>query len=627
MAHAGPRSASPGARMNRRSVIAAAGVAGAVSSWPWRAGAGAASSSATGSGLPREPEHRDVELLDGMARRQARGTLDALLAMDEDALLRPFRQAAGVPVTSRGLGGWYDACSAFDPPINMTGFIPGHSWGQYVSALARGYAATGDVAAKAKVRRLVAGFAPTITPDFYRGYPLPAYTFDKIAIGLIDAHRYAGDPQALRLLGAAADAVAPSLPGRAVDRAESEPHAKPNMAFGWDETYTLPENLHIAADLGAGDRFRRMARAYLLDQSYFEPLAAGRNVLAGRHAYSHVNALASAMKAYLVDGDPKHLAAARNGMKFVLDQSFATGGWGPNEAFVEAGSGKLGESLGTSHASFEAPCGSYGHFKVARYLVRATGDSRWGDGMERLFYNAALGALPLQADGSAFYYADYNELGAKSYFEYACPCCSGSIGQLTADYGVSAYLVDGDGVFVNLYTPSRLAWRRRGEPALTLTQGGAYPLGDTVEMTVAAPRPVVMALRLRIPAWAGPATRLRVNGRDAPRPTPGRFATIRREWRSGDRVTLDIDRPLRAEPVDGRHADRVAMVQGPLALFATGDRFAPLTRAQLAGLRQVAPGSDAWTLQGGTGRQTFKPYFAIGNEPTRLYQRVLGAAA
>ncbi len=611
--------------MNRRSVIATAGVAAAASALPWRAGAGPASGS--GSALPREPDHRDVELLDGMAHRQARRTLDALLAIDEDALLRPFRQAAGLPVASRGLGGWYDATPAFDPPRNMTGFIPGHSWGQYVSALARGYAATGDVAAKAKVHRLVVGFAPTITPDFFRDYPLPAYTFDKTAIGLIDAHRYADDPQALRLLGSVADAAQPFLPGHAVDRTEAQRRTRPNVAFGWDETYTLPENLHIAADLGAGDRFRRMARAYLLDASYFEPLAAGRNVLPGRHAYSHVNALASAMKAYLVDGDPKHLAAARNGMGFVLAQSFATGGWGPNEAFVEAGSGKLGESLATTHASFEAPCGSYGHFKVARYLMRATGDSRWGDGMERLFYNAALGALPLQADGSAFYYADYNEVGAKSYFEYTCPCCSGSIGQLTADYGVSAYLVDGDGVFVNLYTPSRLLWRRGGEPALTLTQGGTYPLGDEVAMTVAAPRPVVMALRLRIPAWAGPATRLRINGDDAPRPAPGRFATIRREWRSGDRVTLEIDRPLRAEPVDGLHGDQVAMVQGPLALFATGDRFAPLTRAQLASLHQVAAGSDSWTLQGGTGRQTFKPYFAVGSEPTRLYQRVLGAAA
>jgi DUF1680 family protein len=78
---------------------------------------------------------------------------------------------------------------------------------------------------------------------------------------------------------------------------------------------------------------------------------------------------------------------------------------------------------------------------VARYLMRATGDS-----MERLFYNAPLGLLPLKADGTAFYYADYNDIGARTYFDYACPCCSGTIGQLTADYGTSAYLRDADGL-------------------------------------------------------------------------------------------------------------------------------------------------------------------------------------
>jgi len=339
-------------------------------------------------------DYRDVTLLEGPARAQLDRTLETLLAMDEAALLRPFRAAAGLPVAPHGLGGWYDASPAFDPPMNMTGFIPGHSFGQYVSALARAYAVGGDPRARAKVDRLIAGFAPTLSPAFYANYPIPAYTYDKIVVGLIDAHVFAGNRQALALLGPATDAVLPRLPDRALDRAVTEKNPRPNMAFGWDETYTLPENLYLAAERGAGERYRAMARRYLLDDSYFRPLAAGRNVLAGRHAYSHVNALASALKAYQVDGDPMHLAAARNGMQFVLDQSFATGGWGPNEAFVEPGSAKLGDSLGTTHRSFEAPCGCYGHFKVARTLMRVTGDSRWGDSIERLFYNAALGLLP-----------------------------------------------------------------------------------------------------------------------------------------------------------------------------------------------------------------------------------------
>ena len=44
-----------------------------------------------------------------------------------------------------------------------------------------------------------------------------------------------------------------------------------------------------------------------------------------KHAYSHVNALSSAMQAYLVLGDEQYLRAAENGLRFVTEQSHATG--------------------------------------------------------------------------------------------------------------------------------------------------------------------------------------------------------------------------------------------------------------------------------------------------------------
>ena len=45
------------------------------------------------------------------------------------------------------------------------------------------------------------------------------------------------------------------------------------------------------------------------------PLAAGQNVLPGKHAYSHVNAMSSAMQAYLVLGSEKHLRAAQERLR------------------------------------------------------------------------------------------------------------------------------------------------------------------------------------------------------------------------------------------------------------------------------------------------------------------------
>jgi DUF1680 family protein len=289
------------------------------------------------------------------------------------------------------MGGWYSPSDQFAPPKNMTGYIPGHSFGQYMSGLPRAYAITADKATQAKVHRLVSAFSPTISKKFYERYCIPANTFDKTNCGLIDAHQFAGDPQALAVLNHATDAVLPFLPEKALNREEMDARPHKNVAFTWDETYTLPENFYLGYQRGAGARYRKLAQRFLQDDTYFGPLADNKNVLPGQHAYSHVNALCSAVQAYLTDGSERHLAAAKNGFAFVEAQSYATGGWGPNETFTRLGTDDLANSLHSTHNSSETPCGAYGHFKVTRYLMRITADSRYGDSMETVLYNTILG--------------------------------------------------------------------------------------------------------------------------------------------------------------------------------------------------------------------------------------------
>jgi DUF1680 family protein len=604
-------------RISRRSVVKFGGLAGAIT-LAGRVVAKVASGSDV-SALAFA-DRASVTLLDGPMRDQFRAHHATLLAMNEDALLKPFRLAAGLRAPGADLGGWYNASSAFNPPLDMHGFIPGHSFGQYVSSLARAYAVTADQQTRQKVRRLVAGFAATITPRFYQGYTLPAYTFDKINVGLIDAHAYAADPQALATLNLATDAALPSLPEKALTRPQMAARPHPNVAHTWDESYTLPENLYLAWKRGAGERYRTLARRFLLDKDYFEPLARGENVLPGKHAYSHMNAFSSAMQAYFVDGNPTHLHAAKNGFDFVLAQSFATGGWGPNESFIVPGSGELGESLHTTHASFETPCGAYGHFKAARYLMAATGDSRYGDSMERVLYNTILGAPPMKSDGTAFYYSDYNDRGTKAFFELKCPCCSGTLGQVLADYGMSAYLVGEHSILVNLYTPSRLSWRQGGRN-VTLEQRTVYPLGSEVTVVVRTTTSETFSIGLRIPAWAGSGSALAVNGKRLEQPlAAGAFHEIQRTWNDGDRIELTLDRPLRLEAVDEKHPALLAIMHGPLALFAVGNRFLPFNRSDLLTVHQPSSGSAEWRISTGDGVQVFKPYFAISSETTRLYQ-------
>src|SRR5450432_1929881 len=434
--------------------------------------------------------YSQVQLLDGPLREQFDHNHDLFLHLDEDALLKPFRQREGMPAPGPDMGGWYDNSNDFSPPDNFHAFIPGHSFGQYLSGLARAYAVTGHKPTQEKVHRLVRGFAETVDNDgkFYVDYRLPAYTYDKTSCGLIDAHEFAADPDALDVHWRATKSAMPHLPEKALSRAEQRARPHKEIAFTWDETYTLPENLFLAYQRSGDSRYRDLAVRFI-EKEYFDPLAEGQNVLPGEHAYSHVNAFNSAMQAYLVLGDEKHLRAAKNGFRMVQDQSFATGGWGPDEAFVVPGEGHLEASLGTTRASFETPCGAYGQFKITRYLLQITKDSRYGDSMERVLYNTIAGATPILQDGTSFYYSDYNNSGAKKvHYRDKWPCCSGTFPQLTADYGISSYYRSQDGIYVNIFMPSRVSWSQNNTPC-TLTQTTKYPSANTTQFEFALPRP------------------------------------------------------------------------------------------------------------------------------------------
>jgi hypothetical protein len=384
----------------------------------------------------------------------------------------------------------------------------------------------------------------------------------------------------------------------------------------------LPENFFLAWQRGAGSRYKEMGAHYLADSWYWDPLAAGENVLPGKHAYSHVNAMSSAMQAYFVLGNEKYLRAARNGFDFVRAQSFATGGWGPDENFRKPGSGEIGDSLTKTHSSFETPCGSYAHFKITRYLLRTAKDSRYGDSMERVLYNCILGAKPIKEDGHGFYYSDYNSDGSKFYHPYKWHCCTGTFSQVTADYGISSYFRDDEGVYVNLFVPSRVTWKRGGD-RVVLTQRTEYPHRPTTQIEVVSEKSATFAIFVRIPAWAGPKTTIAVNGkRAATSPHPGQFARIQRTWEKGDRIEVEFDMPTTLEAVDPQHPKLVAAVHGPLALFAVGAIPATVRPQELAAVAQVAPGSTDWQAKTAAGGITMRPFTAISDEHYRLYLNI-----
>ena len=195
------------------------------------------------------------------------------------------------------------------------------------------------------------------------------------------------------------------------------------------------------------------------------------------------------------------------------------------------------------------------------------------DSMERVLYNTIAGATPILADGTSFYYSDYNHEAHKVHYRDKWPCCSGTFPQLTADYGISSYYKSDDGLYVNLFVPSRVSWSQNNTQC-TLTQRTEYPRQSTTQFDFALARPETFTVYLRIPAWAGPKTTLAVNGtRISDAIEPGKFLPLKRAWKDRDRIELEFDIPLRLEAIDDQDRENVALMRGPLALFGRRWRF------------------------------------------------------
>jgi len=565
-----------------------------------------------------------VQLHDGPMKRQFVENHERFLHLEDDRLLKVFRQVAGLPAPGEDMGGWYDLTGFSLEHNSFHGFIAGHSFGQYLSGLARAYAVTGDEPTRAKVNRLVKGYGETLDDKakFFTGYRLPAYTYDKLSCGLIDAHEFVRDPRAMDIHEKLTRAIRAYLPEKALSRFEQRERPHTDTSFTWDETYTLPENLFLAYQRSGKELYREMAKQYLEDDTYFNPLAEGNNVLPFEHAYSHVNAFSSAMQAYITLGSEKHLRAARNGFEMLeRTQSFATGGWGPNESFGEPGTGQLGDSLSTTHASFETPCGAYGHFKITRYLLRVTKDARYGDSMERILYNTILGAWPIQADGTSFYYSDYANVGKKVWYGEKWPCCSGTFPQLAADYHVSTYLRSPDGVYVNLYTPSSVEWTEGGAK-LGLQQVTGYPFDNKIEIRVSGS--AAYTLYLRIPAWAKSDPVVMVNGQQVQGDIQtGTFSAVKRSWKDGDRIEIELPMPLRLEPVDVNHPSLVALMRGPLVLMAVTEAQPTFDEKSLLRAKEVKNDAGDWVANTQDGRRvTMRPFMSIDKESYSTYVRL-----
>ena len=498
-------------------------------------------------------DYEGVRLLPGRWDSQVQRGRDFYFGVDDDHILHGFRAASGGRAPGKPLGGWcgIDSSTVF---------------GQWLSGMARLSRATGDTALRDKAVGLFEGWVETLPSD--GDARMGHYRFDKLVGGLVDLDLYADHRRASEILARVAAKAVKTLerPGNPREALADPSHNQRYYGVP-QEWYTLAENLYRAYRLTNDPMFRAFAEEwhYRAYWAKFRTTSSPPDAH-GVHAYSHVNTFASAASAYEATGDPAYLDAVRNAFDYLhRHQCFATGGYGPNERFM-ALDGSLGKALETRSDTCETSCGSWAGFKLSRYLLRLTGEARYGDWIERLLYNGVGAALPITDGGRSFYYGDYRLGGGMKVYNWdTYTCCSGTYIQNLAEFHNLIYFKDDEGLYVNLFLPSEVTWG-----GLTITQETRYPDADTTTLSMKTEAPKTFPLHFRVPSWTSNVS-VRVNGSNVPVDArPGSWATVHRTWSSGDRVEIRIPLTLRMEPVDEQHPNRVAVVRGPAVFVLEG---------------------------------------------------------
>jgi uncharacterized protein len=114
---------------------------------------------------------------------------------------------------------------------------------------------------------------------------------------------------------------------------------------------------------------------------------------------------------------------------------------------------------------------------------------------------------------------------------------------------------------------------RWGKSVVALKQETRYPWDGKVKVTVGPEVPGEFAIHLRIPGWCDGA-KLAVDGRPVqPLDVRDGYALLRRPWRAGDTIELDLPMPVRrieAHPRVRSDRGRVAVERGPIVYCFEG---------------------------------------------------------
>jgi uncharacterized protein len=451
----------------------------------------------------------------------------------------------------------------------------------------------------------------------------PWYTCHMIMRGLLDAYRLTGNQQALTIVMGMADWAHSRL--ARLPRTQLDQMWKIYIA---GEYNAMPV---VLADLYAitGNEDCLVTAECFVNTYLFDAAIHNQDILDGEHANQHIPQYAGYLEIF-------DYARRTNYYNRGDYYTAATNFWGmvvPHRIYVDGGMAGTGEIFGardviaaTIGASNAEGCPLYNMLKLSRRLFFHDPDPKYMQYYERGLYGQIISRrqnASSATDPLVTYFLPVDPGAVREYRGNLGDCDGGTGPEDNTKFQESIFFrsVDNSTLYVNLYMASTLTWPERG---LTIEQATNYPLDPSGTSTLTIHGNGYLTVKLRVPYWAQKGFTVKVNGvKQALKAEAGSYVTLRRNWKSGDAISIAAPFSLRMErTLDQPQTQCIAYGPIPMVIQNAATTYLDVSFYQdftLSGdlSHAITPASDPLTFT--TNGYPLVPFYNDDTKPYHVY--------
>lgn len=256
---------------------------------------------------------------------------------------------------------------------------------------------------------------------------------------------------------------------------------------------------------------------------------------------------------------------------------YVTGGAGAQHRGVSDHGDIVHEAFGIdwmlpNATAYNETCANISVAMFAQRMLELTGDCEYADVMERVLYNVMLASTSL--DGTKYFYTntltryfnqeDLHNDSVERWRTFPCYCCPPSVARTLLKVQQWAISRSEDSLWIHLYDNCAIDTDVPEFGRVALDVKTEFPWKGKVEITVKSSG--AFALNLRIPGWAT-ESKINVNGHSIDGVRSGSYLALKRDWREGDRIEMELPMPvrlIRSNPRVDENRGKVAVMRGPI---------------------------------------------------------------